>query len=95
MATSWTSPPLQIGAHEWRILFTAPGRFGQPWTNAYEWRRRGELDWNPATSWPTYNRNDGTFAGLPRTVRVLWETHEAAGVAAVTGQAPPQADLFA
>jgi hypothetical protein len=61
----------------------------------YEWLNTGYTTrgvWYPADQWPSYNHNDGTYAGLPRSIRKLWERyrHE---YDRLTGRAPVAAQL--
>jgi hypothetical protein len=67
----YASPPLTIGKHEWRIV-VQDSRFGGRCT-AYQWRPVGTDQWRTEREWPSYNFNDGTTAGLPLTLRVLFE----------------------
>ena len=87
----WTSEPLAIGKHEWRIVAAhfphleamdrALGR-DQPNGRAtfYEWRplayRGSPRDWRDEREWPTYG-GDRSDCGTPRTLRKLWERERA------------------
>ena len=88
----WTSPPLAIGKHEWRIvigdfphLLTVNRALGRDDTNGratfYEWRplacHGGPRDWRDEREWPTYEGHRSD-CGTPRTLRKLWERERAA-----------------
>ncbi|MCW2240747.1 hypothetical protein [Azospirillum canadense] len=110
----YATPVALIGKHEWRLIVTPSTTLelvNGTWTQvpcrvtAYEYRRIGDTIWHPARHWPTYNHNDGCFAGLPRTLGPkVYDSHEAAikaalnplppGAAPVTPPAQPF-DLFA
>lgn len=70
METHFESAPVRIGKHEWRIVVKSgwPGR--EPWRRLteYQWRRAGSSAWHPETAWPTYNADDGTYAGCPKSL---------------------------
>ena len=82
------SEPTRIGKHEWRLTLYRSGHSDRPLIG-YEWRRTdgaqirckcpgGDywLDgstWMRDQEWPSYNHNDGQYAGLPRTLRKLWQ----------------------
>ena len=82
------SEPKRIGKHEWRLTLYRSEHHERPLIG-YEWRRadrspirrkcpRGVyfLDgstWMRDEDWPSYNHNDGQSAGMPRTLRKLWE----------------------
>lgn len=83
----WTSEPLVIGKHEWRIvvgdflhLVAIDRAIGRHNTNGratfYEWRplayRGNSRDWRDEREWPTYD-GDRSDCGIPRTLRKLWE----------------------
>jgi hypothetical protein len=75
MAPAYASEPVRIGRTDWRLIIV-PARLNlpgeSPWNTKYEWRRDGG-PWRPDREWPTYNRDDGTYAGCPRTLPRLWE----------------------
>jgi hypothetical protein len=79
--TIWTSPPRQIGKHEWRIRQYRHERYGV--LISYEWRGPNAPAYYPADywhdmeQWPTYDHNDGPYSGCPRSLRALWEDHRA------------------
>jgi hypothetical protein len=52
--------------------------------------------WKSEEDWPSYNINDGMYAGLPRTLKKLYERHEAEIKSALRGvpYESPQAELF-
>lgn len=73
----------------------------------YEWRRpdssnRVDDGWYPERAWPSYDFNDGTYAGCPKSLATkLYMPHRATlarlldvGAAAVPEEAPVQGGLF-
>ena len=68
------SSPLRIGKTDWRLVVHR-GSYGV--CVDYQWRRYDDDPWCSAESWPSYNGNDGMFAGLPKTLRTLWEREQA------------------
>ena len=82
------SEPKRIGKHEWRLTLYRSEHHERPLIG-YEWRRADRspirrkcpggvyfLDgstWMRDEDWPSYNHNDGQYAGMPRTLRKLWE----------------------
>ena len=82
------SEPMTIGKHDWRLTRYRSQHYDRPLIG-YEWRRTDGspirrkcpggiyyLDgstWMRDEDWPSYNHNDGEYAGLPRTLRKLWE----------------------
>ncbi|MBF0392693.1 MAG: hypothetical protein HQL38_08415 [Alphaproteobacteria bacterium] len=84
------SEPMTIGKHEWRIRFDEGG------TINYEWRRLGQRMWRSYRDWPSYDFNNGQTAGLPASVKKLWE-RERKRVDLHTGRISPvqQLSLFA
>ena len=85
LAVERVSEPMRIGKHEWRLL--TYWRHGMEYEDGrlveverrltgYEWRPAGfpfDQDWRKDTEWPRYNPHNGTTAGLPATLRKLWE----------------------
>lgn len=81
----WRSAPRRIGKHEWRVTVyrLASGRA----VLGYEWRRAAETisgfayppspRWQRDVDWPKYDRQDGHYAGLPRTLLKLYQKHRA------------------
>lgn len=83
----WTSEPLSIGKHQWRIVAAhfphleaveratcEHGSAGR--ATFYEWRplayRGSPRDWRDEREWPSYD-SDRSDCGTPRTLRKLWE----------------------
>lgn len=99
--THFTSKPMTIGKHEWRIIvFDYGGNDYWPPVapcrcTRYEWRNLCDVkdgtrfDWRNETQWPSYNHNDGTYGGLPKTLRTLWERNRVAVQAALKGEPIP------
>lgn len=101
-------PSRVIGKHEWCIVIV-PSIFkstmGTDISLNYYWRRAGVRstcmanEWQAEKNWPSYNHNDGCFAGLPRTLVAYWSEHRdeiqhwiehgrAPSAAALTAQLP-------
>lgn len=85
-------PPVTIGKHEWLIAVHShySGR-----CTAYYWRRKERESWESddfkdAETWSTYNHNDGSFGGMPRTLANYYETHEDAINALLAFQPIPE-----
>ena len=77
------SEPRLIGKHEWRV--TVYRHSQDRVVVGYEWRRAAETIlgftyppapyWRRDEDWPRYDHNDGMYAGMPRTLRRLYEEH--------------------
>lgn len=78
----------KIGNHEWRfVVYDETGdlfdgkRYGGGRFTDYEWRVPTHLassqpnEWQNKKKWPRYNFNDGTYAGLPRSLATLYKRH--------------------
>lgn len=101
----WASPPMRIGAHEWRVCVVEDFSLYTMKTErmtACEWRRATTGawtdGWSHARTWPSYDMNDGAYSGLPRTLTKLWNMHKDHIRALLEGrapEAPKQATLFA
>ncbi len=96
----FSSPTRRIGKTDWRVLVYRSLLYG-PCTT-YVWRR-GRGHWESETCWPTYNGNDGTYGGLPKSLPKLYEKYRREiNLALTTGQTtepattgqPGQATLF-
>ena len=83
MKTYFTSNPMKIGKHEWRVLVTDLYLGGR--CTRYEWRTPSYTlggythpasVWCSDQDWPTYDTND-TYHGLPRSLDRLYRTNEA------------------
>jgi hypothetical protein len=73
----FTSPPMKFGKTFWRFV-VLPSRFDYGLVTDYEWLNTAVSDngiWYPSNQWPSYNFNDGLYAGLPKSLRKLWERH--------------------
>jgi hypothetical protein len=93
-ALVWASPAMRIGEHDWRIIVYAHDRYHR--CTQYEFRgpksprdRHGR--WTVDERWPTYNDHDGEYAGCPRTLRRLWDRHNAAIHFHLEDRTPPSA----
>ena len=85
---SFTSAPMKIGPKEWRIVVYTERDHETEMTTDYEWRypvyknrQSGQVieeasQWSSMRYWPTYNGNDGMFAGCPHTLRKLYEKYQ-------------------
>lgn len=70
---NYESRPISIGLHEWRVVKWLHTFCGScEWVTSYEWRRIGNTNWNRDKTWPTYNINDGSYGGLPKSLKKLW-----------------------
>lgn len=66
------SPPYLIGRHEWRVTVIVHSKFGI--THDYEFRAAGELPiWEHCSRWPGYDPDNTRTAGLPESLRRLYE----------------------
>jgi hypothetical protein len=79
MKTHFESAPVRIGKHDWRVVVKSGWPGCEPWRRLteYQWRRVEKLrgsefeslgPWRPETEWPTYNADDGTYAGCPKSL---------------------------
>ena len=72
--TLYETPEMLIGKHRWKMIVYRT--YGSKvytdflWWDDWRWR------WRSSENWPTYNSNDGTYAGCPRTLRKLYEAHK-------------------
>ncbi len=87
----YETPAITIGKHEWRMIVT-PSRFVGNCTD-YQFRPIGGSIWRDSHDWPSYNHNDGTYGGLPRSLRRLYDRHQAEVIAALEGQQAPQQSM--
>lgn len=81
------SEPMRIRGYDWRLVlywgrgcgFDEDGRLMETTTLlvGYEWRCAGawggRMPWQRDVDWPRYDSHNGETAGLPRTLRKLWE----------------------
>lgn len=102
MSNYFETPAKRIGKHDWRCVVKESTRsFGR--VTEYQFRKPGEFGmpdtvWQPETEWPSYNSHDGTYAGLPHSLRDLYFTYQVEILAALNNQpvpAPAQQSLFA
>lgn len=85
MAVERLSEPMVIGKHEWRLVLywypcmeydEATGKYVdvERQVVGYEWRpAAGAWDWRRDVEWPRYDSDNGQTAGMPRTLRKLWD----------------------
>lgn len=88
MRTVYETPAYKIGKTEWKmVVFEDPDCVLGPSTTGEEWFMRGIHrmtlylyndygTWKPETKHPRYNPHDGTYAGLPKSLRKIYERHE-------------------
>ena len=97
MQNIYESPPMCIGKHLWRIIVTPEGH------TRYEFKRApikfGEfivtdITWRNYRQWLGYDFNDGTYGGLPRTLRKLWEANRMEIERIRHGKEPAQMELL-
>jgi hypothetical protein len=86
MQNHFESAPMKIGKHFWRIVvrdYEMPnGKVTR--CTAYEFKRPPikaggfmvtDDTWRNYREWPGYDFDDGTYGGLPKTLRKLWEVN--------------------
>ena len=84
----FTSEPMKIGKKEWRVVvYDAQAYLDTYAFSDYEWRYPAYINqqtgqviqaadpWRSMADWPTYNSNDGMYAGCPKTLRRLYDQH--------------------
>lgn len=87
----YATPAVVIGRHQWRMVVKDSVYGGR--STEYQWRSTGSQPWRPDKEWPSYNSNDGTYAGCPHSLRDrIWEPNLMAIQAALDGK---NGDLFA
>lgn len=84
---AYASEPFVIGRHEWQIV-VVPNRLHphhsvtdaeQPkFVTDYYWRHIGTDFWKNKDQWPSYNHNDGTHAGCPKSLVTLYNQEQKA-----------------
>ena len=68
----FTSAPYLIGRHEWRVVVLDHPDLGR--IHDYEFRAAGELPlWEHCTKWAGYDPDNNRTAGLPDSLRRLYE----------------------
>jgi hypothetical protein len=97
MQNIYESPPMKIGKHQWRIVITPQGY------TQYEFKRPPiklggfmvtDDTWRNYREWPEYDINDGTYGGMPRTLRKLWEANRLEIERILYGKEPAQMELL-
>ena len=87
----YQSEPMVIGKHEWRVVkYLAWIVVQHEWCTGYEWRPVGSVDWRSEKEWPTFDADNGQTAGLPASVRKLFDRE----LPALTGAAAQQLALI-
>ncbi|TXI83159.1 MAG: DUF262 domain-containing protein [Cupriavidus sp.] len=80
----YATPAVVIGRHQWRLIVKDSAFGGR--STEYQWRSSGSQAWRPDTEWPTYNGDDGTYAGCPQSLRsCVWDPNVEAIRAALAG----------
>lgn len=63
----YESAPVRIGKHLWRVIVYLHACYGR--CTEYQFMRADSADyWHEDARWPSYNSNDGTYAGCPKTL---------------------------
>jgi hypothetical protein len=73
----FTSPAMKIGKTFWRFVIL-PSRYVAAVVTDYEWLNTEYSDtgvWYPSNQRRGYDHNDGMYAGLPKSLRKLWELY--------------------
>lgn len=68
----YSTPSRLIGKYTWRMIVLDSER-GNGRVTDFEWCDNG--NWRPQREWPTYDFNDGCFAGCPKGLRKIWEAY--------------------
>lgn len=80
-ALLWSSEPMRIGRHDWRLIVFEHDRYGR--CTRYEFRGPAAVHsnsdgsaWSSERKWPSWdgNHSDG---GMPKTLRALFDRNEA------------------
>jgi hypothetical protein len=97
MQNHFESAPMKIGKHFWRIVITPQGyteyQFRTPPVRLRNFTFM-DFTWHGETEWPGYDINDGTYSGLPKTLRKLWEANRVAIERILHGKEPVQMELL-
>jgi len=95
----FTSKPITIGKHEWRILVSEHQLYSTPegvltLCTSYQWRCACAPDgqWHEAQEWPAYDHND-TYNGIPRSLMRLYK-RELASINRYLNKPDQQCSLF-
>lgn len=73
----YASPAMHIGKTQWRFVVLT-SLYGAGYSTDYEWLNTSCSDsgvWYPSRERKGYNGNDGMYAGLPKTLRKLWDRY--------------------
>lgn len=88
----YTSPPYPIGRHFWRFVVKQSLYYGR--VSEYQWSTTQAGEYRPDKDWPTYDSNDGIYAGCPHGLRRIFDTHRNEIDAALYDRAPAQGCLI-
>ena len=66
----YATNPVKIGKHQWRLVVFSNSVHGR--CTAHQFRQSETDAWRDYHEWPSYNFNDGCFAGLPRSLANKW-----------------------
>jgi hypothetical protein len=82
----FASEPVKIGKHEWRVIVRpCNANHADILVTEYQWREalHPQLpatwvdSWKSEVYWPTYNADDGTHAGCPKSIaKKVWEPNK-------------------
>ena len=86
----YTSEPMQIGKHLWRIKIDHFDR--SRLCTSYEFQDESGSFWHRSQDWPRYNIND-TYLGLPRNLAKLYEREQPALIRHGLVKAPAKRQL--
>ncbi len=87
----YTTPVAVIGQHEWVLQVYENTCYSK--CTRHLWRRIGASRWRDYHEWPTYDFNDGTYAGLPADLIEHYRQHRVA-IEQALGIASQPPDLF-
>ena len=68
----YTSKPMQIGNHFWRMVIDRSRSDDRRLATRFEFQDPSGAFWSDQRQWPEYNIND-TYLGLPRNLEKLHE----------------------
>jgi len=72
--TLYETPETKIGKHLWKAVVYRY-RSERAYLD-YLWFDSSRGRWRSSEEWPTWNSNDGTYAGCPKTLVRLYERHK-------------------
>lgn len=79
--TEFASEPMKIGKKEWRVIVYQSKQYG--FVTSYQFRIPADRTWDHKATlwadmveWPSYNSNDGMYAGCPKTLVKLYNNNK-------------------